>query len=144
MMGRALFCAALLFVSAILPAQTPKTPTRRSVAEENRVLRARVDSLQALLDSLLAPEPSDSAMLSAFEPDTTAATVWSDAQIDSLMGLWHNARSFNMYEEISDLDSVRLSSNVPDSVLIRRLCDINPYITLPFNETVKNYMVMYS
>lgn len=45
-------------------------------------------------------------------------------------------------EEITD--TVRFTTNVSDEELMRRLEAMNPYITLPFNSTVKNYMVLYS
>lgn len=64
-------------------------------------------------------------------------------QLDSLMGEWYlklSAPVVDMYQ----MDSVRFTSNVPDSVLIQRLEKMNSYITLPFNETVKSYMVLYS
>ena len=64
-------------------------------------------------------------------------------QLDSLMGEWYlkmSAPTVDIYQ----MDSVRFTSNVPDSVLIQRLEKMNSYITLPFNETVKSYMVLYS
>ena len=45
-------------------------------------------------------------------------------------------------EEITD--TVHFTTNVSDEELMRRLEAMNPYITLPFNSTVKNYMVLYS
>ena len=45
-------------------------------------------------------------------------------------------------EEIAD--TVHFTTNVSDEELMRRLEAMNPYITLPFNSTVKNYMVLYS
>ena len=42
------------------------------------------------------------------------------------------------------MDSVHFKTDVPDSVLVRRLEDMNAFISLPYNETVKNYMVLYS
>ena len=45
-------------------------------------------------------------------------------------------------EEIAD--STRFTTNVSDEELMRRLEAMNPFITLPFNSTVKNYMVLYS
>ena len=43
-----------------------------------------------------------------------------------------------------NMDSVRFTTDVPDSVLMRRLEEMNSFITLPFNETVKNFMILYS
>jgi membrane-bound lytic murein transglycosylase D len=54
--------------------------------------------------------------------------------------------SFNDLEDIGDFnsDSVRFTTNVPDSVLVERLKRMNSFITLPFNPIVKNYMILYS
>jgi len=41
-------------------------------------------------------------------------------------------------------DSVILASKVGDDVLMERLTALNPYFTLPFNPTVRRYMVVYS
>ena len=42
------------------------------------------------------------------------------------------------------MDSVQFTTDVPDSVLLQRLTEMNAFITLPYNETVKNYMILYS
>ena len=39
---------------------------------------------------------------------------------------------------------MRFTTDVPDSVLVKRLEAMNSFITLPFNQTVKRYMVLYS
>lgn len=43
-----------------------------------------------------------------------------------------------------NMDSVKFTTNVPDSTLMQRLESMHSFITLPYNETVKNYMVLYS
>ena len=43
-----------------------------------------------------------------------------------------------------NMDSVHFTTDVPDSVLMQRLTDMNSFISLPYNETVKNYMILYS
>ena len=40
--------------------------------------------------------------------------------------------------------AIALASKVSDEVLMQRLADLNPYFTLPFNPTVRKYMVVYS
>ncbi|MBQ7071918.1 MAG: transglycosylase SLT domain-containing protein [Bacteroidales bacterium] len=63
---------------------------------------------------------------------------------DSLLSVWYISTRLKSYlpEEIPD--SARFTSNVPDSVLVQRLEKMNSFISLPFNETVKNYMILYS
>ena len=59
-----------------------------------------------------------------------------------LFVLFLSCLSLAAQEEISD--STRFTTNVSDEELMRRLEAMNPFITLPFNSTVKNYMVLYS
>ena len=42
------------------------------------------------------------------------------------------------------MDSVRFTSDVSDEEMIRRLADMNSFISLPFNDNVKNYIILYS
>ena len=42
------------------------------------------------------------------------------------------------------MDSVRFSSNVSDAVMKERLENMNSFITLPYNEKVRNFMILYS
>ena len=45
---------------------------------------------------------------------------------------------------IAGADTLLLASAVSDEVLMERLAAMNPYFSLPFNTTVRNYMVSYS
>ncbi len=45
---------------------------------------------------------------------------------------------------VAGVDTLHLASAVSDSVLIFRLSALNPIFSLPFNEVVRNYMVVYS
>jgi len=42
------------------------------------------------------------------------------------------------------MDSVRFTSNVSDAEMMRRLSAMNSFITLPYNDVVKNYIILYS
>ena len=57
---------------------------------------------------------------------------------------WYMHRHSVLTADPYDMDSVRFSTDVPDSVLMARLSAMNSFITLPYNETVKNYMILYS
>ena len=69
-----------------------------------------------------------------------------DERTDSLLSLWylHRQTRNNSQGNQYDMDSVHFSSEVPDKVLIERLQRMNSFIQLPYNETVKNYMVLYA
>lgn len=57
-----------------------------------------------------------------------------------------NENIFNQTNATGDTTTVleHFTSDVPDEELIRRLEGMHSYISIPFNETVKKYMVLYS
>lgn len=65
---------------------------------------------------------------------------------DSLLNIWYiyNSLNVNVSSESYDMDNVRFESNVPDSVYIARIQQMNSFITLPYNETVRNYIILYA
>ena len=70
---------------------------------------------------------------------------YTDDVTDSLLSIWYLHRQLRETPQSEyDMDSVRFTSGVPDQVLIERLQKMNSFIQLPYNETVKNYMVLYS
>jgi membrane-bound lytic murein transglycosylase D len=71
---------------------------------------------------------------------------YTDDVTDSLLSIWYLHRQVreNPQGEQYNMDSVHFTTEVPDKVLIERLERMNSFIRLPYNETVKNYMVLYS
>ena len=70
---------------------------------------------------------------------------YTDDVTDSLLTIWYLHRQIRENPQSEyNMDSVHFSSGVPDQVLIERLQKMNSFIQLPYNETVKNYMVLYS
>lgn len=64
---------------------------------------------------------------------------------DTLLARWYMHRVSKQSPEAGyNMDSVKFTTNVPDSVLMARLESMHSFITLPYNETVKNYMILYS
>ena len=65
---------------------------------------------------------------------------------DTLLAQWYMHRQARtQFPEASyNMDSVRFTTDVPDSVLMARLESMHSFIHLPYNETVKNYMILYS
>ncbi|MBO4917004.1 MAG: LysM peptidoglycan-binding domain-containing protein [Bacteroidales bacterium] len=145
--------AALLLLAATLTAGGQELKTRSKLLKENAELRSKVDSLireleeyrleQAVADSLAAEMLQ---MLEETIEEDEPVEGYSPEMTDSLLSLWYVHRQLEATRELTeyDMDSVRFTSDVPDSVLIDRLGKMNSVITLPFNETVKNYMVLYS
>lgn len=123
---------------------------------ENQELRSRIDSMSIIIDSLrkdiILKDSLAKEMLSIYEENEGKSAAglnpedYSPELTDSLLNIWYLHRQVNNDRngEGYDMDSVHFSSNVSDDVLKARLESMNSYITLPFNETVRNYMVLYS
>lgn len=127
-------------------------PTKKSLKMESERRQCEIDSLKRCLDSLLKEKLLTECDTLAAEPEDTEeiadAKTYSAEEADSLVNIWYERqrRDFISCSAPSpeDLDSVAFSSKVSDEVMIERLKKTNPYFTLPFNQTVKNYMVLYS
>lgn len=135
-----LACLLLLLSAANVSAQLKLN--RKAQAEfdrinaENTQLRHRADSLKAVIDIYLAT--IDSLSASAPDPYETEFEL-----SDSLLHNWyvmHN--SYNVAE--FDMEGERFTSDVPDEVFVQRLSDMNSFIPIPFNETIRKYCIMYS
>lgn len=129
---------------------------KKKLEDENRKLAAELDSLRALVDQFYelmdaqrsaedessGEEAADNGIIGA----GLAPEDYTPEVTDSLLSIWYLHRNMNGNDEAGDynMDSVRFTSNVPDKVLIERLGAMNSYITLPFNETVRNYILLYS
>ena len=154
----AALCALLLPLCMEGNAQGPlhKIKDRKRLERENELLRQRVkdleeellltkldsiakDSLENRLEALY--EEDESRLATGLHPEEYDANV-----TDSLLSIWYLHREVidNHEDEGFNMDSVHYRTDVPDSVLIGRLRRMNSFITLPYNETVKNCMVRYS
>ena len=161
MTRKALRILFLALIFALLPirihAQTKKGSIfRNKYKEENKELKARIDSLLKTIDDLhkdiILKDSLAQEMLSIYEEneDKSAAGLnpedYSPELTDSLLNIWYLHRQVNAdnNNESYDMDSVHFTSNVSDEILQSRLESMNSFITLPYNETVRNYMVLYS
>lgn len=120
--------------------------TRKQAIEENNVLRSELDSLQFLLDSLRGRVYIEERELSAFEREEEDGFDLTPEQQDSLLHLWYKNTLTSDFDAVNEynMDSVRFSSNVSDAEMMRRLSAMNSFITLPYNDVVKNYIILYS
>ena len=119
---------------------------RRQIQQENEVLRGELDSLQLLLDSLRGRVYVDEQELETLERLDGNAFEYTTETSDSLLHLWYEnslSRDFDAVHEYN-MDSIRFSSNVSDAEMMRRLSAMNSFITLPYNDVVKNYIILYS
>lgn len=123
--------------------------SKKELINENIRLRSMVDSLMLEIDSFrdtayVEEEYTDGgksfSLLDGVAPET-----YSQEVTDSLLNLWYLHRQARTSDEgCYNMDSVKFTSNVPDKVFMERLAKMNSYITLPYNETVRNYIILYS
>ncbi len=106
----------------------------------NEELRAKIDSLSALIDTLRNSEPKDDTGISL----QTNRIEYTAEVTDSLLNRWYLKRQDSDEEIEGEIDEQHFTSNVPDSILVKRLEKMNSFISLPFNQTVKNYMILYA
>ena len=147
---------ATVFLAAI-PAQAQdakeQKKNRKTLETENTVLKARMDSLVKELEKcrteLHIADSINNEMTAIIECRAASDSPEIDpedytAEIsDSLLNIWYIHRNTNMDDDL-DMDSIRFESTVPDSVYMERIKQMNSFITLPYNEIVKNYIILYS
>lgn len=128
---------------------------RTRLKEQNRRLQEMVDSLQMELErcrnELQYTDSIANEMLAVYEEnDYKGAPGLSPEEYtaevsDSLLNIWYTHKVASDEEtEVYDMDSIRFESNVPDEVYIERIKKMNSFISLPYNEIVKNYIILYS
>jgi membrane-bound lytic murein transglycosylase D len=150
--------AAFIALAAISDASaaSSKDDRRKSdVKKENAELRLELDSLKAEIEryrlELKRTDSMTNELLKYYEKpekanQTDVSTYEYTAEVsDSLLNLWYVQRLVSE-DNMTDIemDSVKFQSNVPDSVYIDRIAKMNSFITLPYNDIVKNYIIKYS
>lgn len=160
------FLTTLLLTILVSPAILQAKPLFKS--ESKKDLRTQRDSLMMIVDSLRRQVDSLLKLTDAIAmSDTTTAgdTLNSggflslleangdydivldndSVTIDSLLGMWYHKRDLTLVEmEPSDIDSAIMLSNVPDSVYLNRLRDMNSFISLPYNNIIRNHIIYYT
>lgn len=126
---------------------------RKTLEKENAQLKAKMDSLKMELEryrcELHIADSINNEMVELYEgeagkEETSISPEDYTAEIsDSLLSIWYVHKKTTLGNDY-DMDSVRFVSNVPDSVYIERIKRMNSFINLPYNEIVKNYIILYS
>ena len=148
--------AAAFLASPAMAAQADDNDGKVKIKlkDENKRLQRELDSLRAELYRYKADlRYSDSlatAMVELYGQDEGQNAVglspedYTAEVSDSLLNIWYAHRMASDDTEEFDMDSVRFESNVPDEVYIERLKKMNSFISLPYNDIVKNYIILYS
>ena len=147
---------AAVFIAAIPSTAKNDSPVRKdrkSLEKENADLKARMDSLKQEIEryrcELHIADSINSEMIAMYEgnsesDETSISPEDYTAEVsDSLLNIWYLHKKTTVDEEF-DMDSVQFQSNVPDSVYIDRIRRMNSFISLPYNDIVKNYIILYS
>ncbi len=131
-----------------------KIKNRITVKKENRMLKERLDSLQKELERCRAElQYADSVACemealysgnAANEHTGLSPEEYTAEVSDSLLNIWYAHRMVSENEVEYDMDSVKFESNVPDEVYIDRLKKMNSFISLPYNDIVRKYIILYS
>ncbi len=149
----ALAAAFLAGAQDMQAAEDGKKPERNRVKlkEENRRLKERLDSLEMELDKYrselqYADSVAHELMMEENEVKGTGLSPEDyTAEIsDSLLNFWYAHKMASDVDFDYDMDSVKFESNVPDEVYIERIKKMNSFITLPYNDKVRNYIILYS
>ena len=133
-------------------------PDRKSLLRERDSLRQANEALILELDSLYqiysemeyeSLQETDSINIGIMAMDGIDHLQISDTASavsrDSLLSLWYQQRDLNLMEvEPSDIDTIEMVSDIPDSVYISRLQKLNPYISVPYNRIIRNHIVYYT
>ena len=148
--------AAAVFIASIATEANaaPRKDEKKRLTEENIRLQSRIDSLCKELDifrtRLQEADSVKNALLETAEYTRAQETYkpeieeYTETVSDSLLHAWYNQKNTEEYVQEINLDSVKLTSSIPDSVYIRRLKEMNSFITLPYNDIVRGYLIHYS
>ena len=143
------------FIFGCCAEATAQSKKNKQLQEELRLLKDSLSVLNKQVETLeeenlkyrldlaaAEQEESDTAgsMATGISPEDYTIEV-----TDSLMDLWYiHQMAIDAEDDFFDMDSVRFESNVPDEVYVERLKKMNSFIQIPYNDIVRNYIIMYS
>ena len=124
---------------------------RDSLLQANRELQLRLDSMYMLNESLLLAEEEQTGdsinpgFMEMTGLDQFASDTAHTVSRDSLLSLWYQKRNLNLMDlEPSDIDTIEMTSDIPDSVYIERLQRLNSFISVPYNRIIRNHIIYYT
>ena len=124
---------------------------RDSLLQANRELQLRLDSMYMVNESLLLAEEEQTGdsinpgFMEMTGLDQFASDTAHTVSRDSLLSLWYQKRNLNLMDlEPSDIDTIEMTSDIPDSVYIERLQRLNSFISVPYNRIIRNHIIYYT
>ena len=150
---RTLLAIALMILAVpyTATAQFGKKPTKKQLLKERIELQKTIDSLKSIIEGG-ALEMSDTSEFEEAEvynginyiDSEEFAYVDPGSNPDSLMSMWYIQKRLTLNDAERALDSITLTSNIPDEVYMERLNRINSFIPLSYNSIVKNHIIYYT
>lgn len=141
----------LFLVLAIPASASAQRVTKKQLLKERVELKKAIDSLKTIIEGG-ALEMSDTTQFEEVNNTTSINYVDSEhfanvdpgCNPDSLLSMWYIQKRLTLGDSERDLDSVTLTSNIPDEVYMERLNKMNSFIPLSYNNIVRNHIIYYT
>ena len=120
--------------------------TKKELEDENEALRKQIEQLTRQLEQRGNTQQGTEELAgkeSSGSSHHAAPAGKGSSQRDSSFYSLQRKTAGNQ-EGNYNMDNVHFTSDVSDEVMIQRLKNMNSFINLPYNETVKNWMILYS
>jgi membrane-bound lytic murein transglycosylase D len=152
-----LLMTATLMAAFIFAGTTEVSAQNKKVKELEEQIQKLRDSLTNISKQMEALEEENLRFRISLSLEESVADSTSQSEnglapeeytmevTDSLLDIWYTHQmALQVEDEMYDMDSVKFASNVPDEVYIERLKKMNSFIQIPYNDIVRNYIIMYS
>lgn len=143
---------AMIIAIPINATAQSKTKKIEILTNEVKNLRKVVDSLQSIINDGTIQLYDTTGLTDSINVGDFNYEDWPEIEeaepgcnTDSLLALWYEHRNAP-YETVEgiDLDSMNLSSNIPDSIYINKIKRMNSFIPIPYNRVVRNSIILYT
>ena len=144
---RLLTLILLVSFSLAASAQKPRFETRKVLKDSIAVLLSRIDSMQKAYDEMVSA-PFEEIAISG-EDDNFGPEDGDDDRYfntDSALVAWYDnlSRHSQDEEELMEVEGMKYTSDVPDSVYIDRINRINTSVKIPYNDVVRSFIIYYT
>ena len=150
-LNRTLLTLLLLVAIPFGASAQNKKLTKKELLKERIELQKTIDSLKNIIEGGTV-EMSDTTQYGAdteyngfnYIDSEDFANAAPGSNPDSLMNMWYIQKNLTLNIAERNLDSITLTSNIPDEVYMERLNRINSFIPLSYNSVVRNHIIYYT
>ena len=150
-LNRTLLTLILLVAIPFGASAQNKKLTKKELLKERIELQKTIDSLKNIIEGGTV-EMSDTTQYGAdteyngfnYIDSEDFANAAPGSNPDSLMNMWYIQKNLTLDIAERNLDSITLTSNIPDEVYMERLNRINSFIPLSYNSVVRNHIIYYT